>query len=121
MGYENCRKICPTNVGYSFFLQKLQSSYQHEVAKKASPYCLIANSLKLIYLLFMTGIRDHRSAIELMYALEHIESMRSRMDTSGCPQEYTYEELRHLLVEESGYGFEDFERVLEEHCKTNGL
>ena len=84
-------------------------------------YCLIGSSLKPMYSLFMTGIRDHRSAIELMYALEHIECLRSRMDTLGCPQEYTYEELRHLLVEESGYRFEDFERVLEEFRKTHGL
>ena len=53
-----------------------------------------------------------------MSALQHMERMESsRMDDS----EYTYHELRHLLVEKTGYRFEDFERVLEEYRKSHGL
>ena len=56
-----------------------------------------------------------------MSALEHIETMSSRLDDSGHPHEYTYDKLRHILVEGNRYIFEDFERVLEEYLKTNGL
>ena len=79
---------------------------------------VIVSCLKLIHFSFILGIEAHRSAVELMSALEHMKRMESsRMDDS----EYTYHRLRHLLVEKNRYCFEDFERVLEEFHKTHGL
>lgn len=45
----------------------------------------------------------------------------SRLDDNGLPQDYSKEELRHLMVEENGYLSEDFDRVIEEFHKTKGL
>ena len=46
---------------------------------------------------------------------------RIRLDVNGLPKDYSKEELRHLMVEESGYLSEDFDRVIEEFHKTKGL
>ncbi|XP_061177319.1 uncharacterized protein LOC133186055 isoform X2 [Saccostrea echinata] len=68
------------------------------------------------------GITAHRSAEKLTDAVDHIKSMggqRSRLDDSGLPQDYTYEELRHIVVDGNGYSLEDFERVLEKWLENN--
>ncbi|XP_056019416.1 uncharacterized protein LOC125672181 isoform X2 [Ostrea edulis] len=61
------------------------------------------------------GIEVYRSADKLIDAVDHIQRMgqKSRLDDSGLPRDYSYEELRHIVVEESGYPLEDLERVLE--------
>ncbi|XP_056019418.1 golgin subfamily A member 6-like protein 6 isoform X2 [Ostrea edulis] len=61
------------------------------------------------------GIEVYRSADKLINAVDHIQRMgqKSRLDDSGLPRDYSYEELRHIVVEESGYPLEDLERVLE--------
>lgn len=43
------------------------------------------------------------------------------MDDSGIIQKHTYEELQNILVESGLYPGGDFERVLIEHQKNNGL
>ena len=43
------------------------------------------------------------------------------MDDSGFIQKHTYEELQKILVESGLYSRDNFERVLKEHKKTNGL
>ena len=78
---------------------------------------VIVSCLKLIHLSFILGIQAHRSAVELMSALEHME----RMESSQRDDLESYYKLRHLLVEKKRYRFEDFERVLEEFRKTHGL
>ncbi|XP_062614494.1 golgin subfamily A member 6-like protein 25 [Saccostrea cucullata] len=70
------------------------------------------------------GIAAHRKGEKLTNAVDHIRSMggeRSRLDDSGLPQDYTYEELRHIVVDENEYSFEDFERVLGEWLKNNSF
>ena len=80
--------------------------------------CCNCKLLKLIHFSLILGIQAHRSAVELISALQNMERVESsRMDDS----EHTYHELRHLLVEKNRYRFEDFERVLEEYRKTHGL
>ncbi|XP_062584911.1 uncharacterized protein LOC134246542 [Saccostrea cucullata] len=66
------------------------------------------------------GITAHRSAQKLIDAVDHIQRMgqMSRLDDSGFPQDYTYEELHHIVVVESGYPLEDFDRVVEK-CLEN--
>ncbi|XP_062598470.1 golgin subfamily A member 6-like protein 25 [Saccostrea cucullata] len=70
------------------------------------------------------GITAQKSGEKLTNAVDHIRSMgreRSRLDDSGLPQDYTYEELRHIVVDENGYSFEDFERVLGEWLENNSF
>ena len=45
----------------------------------------------------------------------------SRLDDNGLPQDYSKEELRHLMVEECEYLSEDFDRVVEKFHKARGL
>ena len=78
---------------------------------------VIVSCLKLIHFSFILGIQAHRSAVELMSALEHME----RMESSRMDELESYHRLRDLLVEKNRYRFEDFERVLEEFRKTHGL
>ena len=56
-----------------------------------------------------------------MSAFQHIESTRSRIDDSGIIQRHGYEELQNSLVKSGLYSRNDFERVLTEHQKNNGL
>eukprot|EP00105_Crassostrea_gigas_P022807 XP_011442456.1 PREDICTED: uncharacterized protein LOC105338872 isoform X2 [Crassostrea gigas] len=67
------------------------------------------------------GIEAHRDSNKLMNAVDHIDSMRSRLDDSGFPQEYSYEELHHIVVEENKYPFEDFERVVGKCLESSGF
>ncbi|XP_056011356.1 uncharacterized protein LOC125678274 isoform X2 [Ostrea edulis] len=69
------------------------------------------------------GIEVHRGAANLNDAVDHIQWMRqkSRLDDSGLPREYSYEELRDIVVEGNGYSLEDFERVLEKCLENNGF
>lgn len=67
------------------------------------------------------GIEAHRDSNKLINAVDHIDSMRSRLDDSGFPQEYSYEELHHLVVEENKYPFEDFERVVGKCLESSGF
>lgn len=56
------------------------------------------------------------------YAVDHIQWMRqkSRLDDSGLPRDYSYDELRDIMVEGNDYSLEDFERVLEKYLENNG-
>ena len=56
-----------------------------------------------------------------MSAFQHIESTRSGIDDSGIIQKHAYEELQNSLVKSGLYPHDDFERVLKEHQKNNGL
>ncbi|XP_052721826.1 uncharacterized protein LOC128192861 isoform X2 [Crassostrea angulata] len=67
------------------------------------------------------GIEAHRESNKLINAVDHIDSMRSRLDDSGFPQEYSYEELHHIVVEENKYSFEDFERVVGKCLESSGF
>ncbi|XP_011442456.3 uncharacterized protein [Magallana gigas] len=67
------------------------------------------------------GIEAHRDSNKLINAVDHIDSMRSRLDDSGFPQEYSYEELHHIVVEENKYTFEDFERVVGKCLENSGF
>lgn len=55
-------------------------------------------------------------------AVNHIQRMRPKscLDDSGLPREYSYEELRDIVVEGNGYSLEDFERVLEKCLENKG-
>ena len=68
----------------------------------------------------LSGISAHREMGKLMSAVLHMEYMDSRLDDSGFPREYSYEELRDIVVEEKGYPFKDFDRVVEKHLETSG-
>jgi hypothetical protein len=70
--------------------------------------------------LSLSGIEAHRNAETLIDAVDHIQRMgqKSRLDDSGLPRDYSYEELREILVEGRGYPLEDLERVLEDSCKS---
>nr|XP_022333923.1 uncharacterized protein LOC111130928 isoform X2 [Crassostrea virginica] len=67
------------------------------------------------------GISAHRVMDKLMSAVLHMDYMDSRLDDSGFPMEYSYEELRDIVVEEKGYPFKDFDRVVEKHLETSGF
>lgn len=71
-------------------------------------------------ILCLPGIEAHRDSNKLMNAVDHIDSMSSRLDDSGFPQEYSYEELHHIVVEENKYPFEDFERVVGKCLESSG-
>lgn len=73
-----------------------------------------------IDILCLPGIEAHRDSDKLMNAVDHIDSMSSRLDDSGFPQEYSYEELHHIVVEENKYPFEDFERVVGKCLESSG-
>lgn len=87
----------------------------------AAVFCSI---LLLLYfhfdIFYFIGIEAHRDSNNLMNAVDHIDSMRSRLDDSGFPQEYSYEELHHVVVEENKYPFEDFERVVGKCLESSG-
>lgn len=87
----------------------------------ADVFCSI---LLLLYfhidILCLPGIEAHRDSDKLMNAVDHIDSMSSRLDDSGFPQEYSYEELHHIVVEENKYPFEDFERVVGKCLESSG-
>ncbi|XP_078314968.1 uncharacterized protein LOC144619781 isoform X2 [Crassostrea virginica] len=67
------------------------------------------------------GISAHREMNKLISAVDHMDYMDSRLDDSGFPMEYSYEELRDIVVEEKGYPFKDFDRVVEKHLETSGF
>lgn len=46
--------------------------------------------------------------------------MSLRFDDFGFFQEYFYEELYYIVVEENKYLFEDFERVVEKCLESSG-
>ena len=68
----------------------------------------------------LSGISAHREMDKLMNAVLHMDYMDSRLDDSGFPLEYSYEELRDIVVEEKGYPFKDFDRVVEKRLETSG-
>ena len=68
----------------------------------------------------LSGIAAHREMDKLMSAVDHLDYMDSRLDDSGFPMEYSYEELRDIVVEKKGYPFKDFDRVVEMHLETSG-
>uniref|UniRef100_K1QBD8 Uncharacterized protein n=1 Tax=Magallana gigas TaxID=29159 RepID=K1QBD8_MAGGI len=69
------------------------------------------------------GIAAHRDFIKLMHAVDHIDkfTMSSRLDDSGFPQDYSYDELHHIMVEEKKYRPQEFWRVLEICLETSGF
>ncbi|XP_078341653.1 uncharacterized protein LOC111110400 isoform X2 [Crassostrea virginica] len=69
------------------------------------------------------GIKAQRSIFKLIFAIEHMDIMRSRnrMDDSGFPLEYSPEELLLILVDSGKYRFKDVLRVLKNHLKTNSF
>ncbi|XP_052689873.1 uncharacterized protein LOC128167921 isoform X2 [Crassostrea angulata] len=69
------------------------------------------------------GIAAHRDFDKLMHAVDHIDkfTMSSRLDDSGFPQDYSYDELRHIMVEEKKYRPQEFWRVLEICLETSGF
>lgn len=68
-----------------------------------------------------SGIKAQRSIFKLIFAIEHMDIMRSRnrMDESGFPLEYSPEELLLILVDSGKYRFKDVLRVLKNHLKNN--
>lgn len=73
-----------------------------------------------IDILCLPGIEAHRDSNKLINAVDHIDSMSSRLDDSGFPREYSYEELHHIVVEENKYPYEDFERVVGKCLESSG-
>uniref|UniRef100_A0A8W8N168 RING-type domain-containing protein n=1 Tax=Magallana gigas TaxID=29159 RepID=A0A8W8N168_MAGGI len=69
------------------------------------------------------GIAAHRDFDKLMHAVDHIDkfTLSSRLDDSGFPQDYSYDELRHIMVKEKKYRPEEFRRVLEICLETSGF
>ncbi|XP_061198082.1 golgin subfamily A member 6-like protein 4 isoform X3 [Saccostrea echinata] len=69
------------------------------------------------------GIEANRSCDKLIDSVDHIQRMgqMSRLDDSGLPLDFSYEELCHIIVEEKGYLLEDFERVVEKWLKNNSF
>nr|XP_034311669.1 uncharacterized protein LOC117684293 isoform X6 [Crassostrea gigas] len=67
------------------------------------------------------GIAAHRNFDKLMHAVDHIDNMSSRLDDSGFPQDYSYDELRHIMVKEKKYRPQEFWRVLEICLETSGF
>uniref|UniRef100_A0A8W8N4U6 RING-type domain-containing protein n=1 Tax=Magallana gigas TaxID=29159 RepID=A0A8W8N4U6_MAGGI len=69
------------------------------------------------------GIAAHRDFDKLMHAVDHIDkfTLSSRLDDSGFPQDYSYDELRHIMVEEKKYRPQEFWRVLEICLETSGF
>ncbi|XP_062614854.1 golgin subfamily A member 6-like protein 4 isoform X2 [Saccostrea cucullata] len=67
------------------------------------------------------GIEANRSCDKLIDAVDHIQRMgqMSRLDDSGLPLDFSYEELCDIIVEEKGYLLEDFERVVEKWLENN--
>lgn len=70
----------------------------------------------------LSGIAAHRDFDKLMHAVDHIDkfTLSSRLDDSGFPQDYSYDELRHIMVEEKKYRPQEFWRVLEICLETSG-
>ncbi|XP_065922551.1 trichohyalin-like [Magallana gigas] len=69
------------------------------------------------------GIAAHRDFDKLMHAVDHIDkfTLSSRLDDSGFPQDYSYDELRHIMVKEKKYRPQEFWRVLEICLETSGF
>nr|XP_022320192.1 uncharacterized protein LOC111122639 isoform X3 [Crassostrea virginica] len=69
------------------------------------------------------GIAAHREMDRLTSAVDHMNYMYmdSRLDDSGFPMEYSYKELRDIVLEEKLCPFKDFDRVVEMHLKTSGF
>lgn len=67
------------------------------------------------------GIQTHRKSDSLICALEHIKSMESRMDDSGFFEEYTFEDLYQILVENMEYPVEDFNQLLGNFIQKHGF
>uniref|UniRef100_A0A8W8N0V9 RING-type domain-containing protein n=1 Tax=Magallana gigas TaxID=29159 RepID=A0A8W8N0V9_MAGGI len=69
------------------------------------------------------GIAAHRGFDKLMHAVDHIDkfTLSSRLDDSGFPQDYSYDELHHIMVEEKKYRPQEFWRVLEICLETSGF
>ncbi|XP_065922550.1 reticulocyte-binding protein homolog 2a isoform X2 [Magallana gigas] len=69
------------------------------------------------------GIAAHRDFDKLMHAVDHIDkfTLSSRLDDSGFPQDYSYDELRHIMVKEKRYRPLEFWRVLEICLETSGF
>lgn len=67
-------------------------------------------------LLYLLGIVAHRDSRELNQAMEHIDNLRRRgsfVDGTGVLQEYSYDELRNILVMENHYPMKDFVEVVK--------
>nr|XP_034311665.1 golgin subfamily A member 6-like protein 4 isoform X2 [Crassostrea gigas] len=69
------------------------------------------------------GIAAHRDFDKLMHAVDHIDkfTLSSRLDDSGFPQDYSYDELRHIMVKEKKYRPQEFWRVLEICLETSAF
>ncbi|XP_065922908.1 inhibitor of apoptosis protein-like [Magallana gigas] len=69
------------------------------------------------------GMAAHRDFDKLMHAVDHIDkfTLSSRLDDSGFPQDYSYDELSHIMVKEKMYRPQEFWRVLEICLETSGF
>ncbi|XP_052688476.1 trichohyalin-like isoform X2 [Crassostrea angulata] len=69
------------------------------------------------------GIAAHRDFDKLMHAVDHIDkfTLSSRLDDLGFPQDYSYDELCHIMVKEKKYRPQEFWRVLEICLETSGF
>lgn len=68
----------------------------------------------------LSGIAAHRDFDKLMRAVDHIDNMSARLDDSGFPLDYSYDELCHIMVEEKKYRHKEFHRVVEICLQTSG-
>ena len=70
----------------------------------------------------LSGIAAHREMDRLTSAVDHMNymCMDSRLDDSGFPMEYSYKELRDIVLEEKLCPFKDFDRAVEMHLETSG-
>ncbi|XP_078341184.1 uncharacterized protein LOC111102814 isoform X2 [Crassostrea virginica] len=98
------------------YVREFRSQFDEEVVseEKLVTAIMYLNSLR-------GGIAAHREMDKLMSAVDHLDYMDSRLDDSGFPMEYSYEELRDIVVEKKGYPFKDFDRVVEMHLETSGF
>lgn len=67
------------------------------------------------------GIQAHRNSDSLICALEHIKSMECRMDDSGIFEDYTLEDLQHILVETNEYPIDDFNQLVGKFIQKHGF
>lgn len=52
--------------------------------------------------------------------MEHIKSMEFRMDDSGFFEEYSFDDLHHILVETMEYPIDDFNKLVGNYIKKHG-
>lgn len=80
----------------------------------------IVSKFSIMCIACLSGITAHRDSDKLKLAVDRIDNISSRLDDSGFPQDYSYDELRHIMVDEKKYRLEEFQRVLEKYLETSG-